>query len=92
MMHAFLQLDDGTEIVHSDVEMVDGKEQVRVYMEKPVHLGFHSVWCILPEYDWKDNDGFSDSELDGLKEIIESTAHLIIRFARQGGLGNAANF
>ncbi len=53
MMHAFLQPDDGTEIVHSDVEMVDGKEHVRVYIEKRVHLGFHSIWCTLPEYAWK---------------------------------------
>ncbi len=92
MMHAFMQLEDGTEIVHSDVEMIEGKESVRVYMEKPIHLGFKSVWCILPEYLWKDNEGFEDKEMDNLKEIVESTAHLIIRFARQGGLGNAANF
>ncbi len=92
MMHAFMQLEDGTEIVHSDVEMIEGKESVRVYMEKPIHLGFKSVWCILPEHLWKDNEGFEDKEMDNLKEIVESTAHLIIRFARQGGLGNAANF
>ena len=92
MMHAFMQLEDGTEIVHSDAEMVDGKEQVKVYMEKPVHLGFKSVWCVLPDYQWKDNEGFTDEEMDNLKDIVESTAHLIIRFARQGGLGNAANF
>ncbi len=92
MMHAFMQLEDGTEIVHSDAEMIDGKECVRVYIEKPVHLGFKSVWCILPDYLWKDNDGFDEDEMNSLKEIIESTAHLIIRFARQGGLGNAANF
>ena len=31
-------------------------------------------------------------KINHLKDIIKSTAHLIIRFAHQEGLGNAANF
>ena len=46
MMHQFLELNDGTQIVHSDV-MYDesGKELVEVYVEKPVMLGFKSAYC-----------------------------------------------
>ena len=93
MMHAFMQLNDGTEIVHSDVLYDEnGKEYVKVYMEKPIMQGFKSAYCILPQYEWKEIEGFDELELAQLKDIMKSTAHLIIRFARQGGLGNAANF
>ena len=34
MMHAFMQLNDGTEIVHSDILYDEnGQEYVKVYME-----------------------------------------------------------
>lgn len=92
MMHAFMQLEDGTEIVHSDIINNDGKELVKVYIEKPVMNGFKSAYCYLPEYKWDEVVGFDDAEMKILKDIVESTAHLIIRFARQGGLGNASNF
>ncbi len=93
MMHKFMELNDGTQIVHSDALYDDkGNEYVKVYMEKPVQLGFKSAYCFLPEYRWEKIDGFEENEIDQLKEIIQSTAHLIIKFARQGGLGNAANF
>ena len=93
MMHAFMQLNDGTEIVHSDILYDEnGQEYVKVYMEKPIMQGFKSAYCILPQYDWKEIEGCDELELTQLKDIIKSTAHLIIRFARQGGLGNAAHF
>ena len=43
MMYPFLQLEDGTEIVHSEMQS-DG--QVKVYIEKPVEGGFHSAVCV----------------------------------------------
>ena len=51
MMHPFMELNDGTQIVHSDV-MYDetGKEVVEVYVEKPINLGFKSAYCYLPAY------------------------------------------
>ena len=93
MMHPFMELNHGTQIVHSDV-MYDetGKEVVEVYVEKPINLGFKSAYCYLPAYKWDKVDGFDEEEMRQLEEIIQSTAHLIIQFARQGGLGNAANF
>ena len=93
MMHPFMELNDGTQIVHSDV-MYDetGKEVAEVYVEKPINLGFKSAYCYLPAYKWDKLDGFDEEETRQLEGIIQSTAHLIIQFARQGGLGNAANF
>ena len=89
MMYPFMQLEDNTEIVHS--ELLEG-ESVKVYIEKPVWGGFNSATCYLPEYRWCDIAGFSDDDITKYHEILESTAHLIIRFAREGGFDNAANF
>ena len=74
MMYPFLQLDDRTEIVHSDM-MESGT--VRVYIEKPVEGGFHSAFCFLPQYDWKNIDGFTTPEIEKYQKILESVAHLI---------------
>lgn len=88
MMYPFLQLDDKTEIVHSNM-MNDGS--VKVYIEKPVEGGFNSAYLILPEYKWKDIEGFTDIDIEKYQKIIESVAHLIIRFAKGGGFENASN-
>ena len=89
MMYPFIKLEDDTEIVHS--ELLEN-EQVKVYIEKPVPGGFHSATCYLPEYRWDETNGFTDNDIDKYQEILESTAHLIIRFAQDGGFDNAANF
>jgi hypothetical protein len=90
-MYPFMQLDDNTEVVHSELRTGDSGEYVRVYFEKPVEGGFQSASCYLPQYRWEDVDGFTSSDLERYQEFLESTAHLILRFAKQGGLGNAAN-
>ena len=88
MMYPFLQIDGDTEIVHSDV-LPSG--EVKVYVEKPdAKDGFHHASCFLPPYRWEDVDGFTGEEIARYQEVIESTAHLIIEFAQQGGFENAA--
>lgn len=90
MMYPFMTLDDQTEIVHS--EMYDDGT-VKVYMEKPdENDGFHSAYCSLPGYQWTDIMGFSEDEIARYWEILESTVHLILRFAQEGGFDHAANF
>ena len=89
MMYPFLQLDDQTEIVHSDM-LSDGS--VKVYIEKPVDGGFHSATCFLPKYEWKGIDGFTDTDIERYQKILESVAHLIIQFSQGGGFENAASF
>lgn len=89
-MYPFLQLDDGTEIVHSEV-LPSG--EVKVYLEKPDEKDcFHSAACFLPEYKWMDVTGFSEDEIQKYQTVIESVSHLILEFAQQGGFDNAANF
>ena len=89
MMYPFIQLDDNTEIVHSELLR---DSSVKVYIEKPVEGGFHSAACYLPSYEWRDIAGFSEQDISRYQEILESTAHLIIRFAKSGGFENASNF
>lgn len=90
MIYPFMTLDDNTEIVHSEI-LENGK--VKVYIEKPDEKDcFHNAACYLPDYEWKDIHGFSDDEMERYKEIIESTAHLIMEFAKEGGFDNASGF
>lgn len=90
MMYPFLTLDDGTEIVHSEFK---SDHTVKVYMEKPDEKdGFHYASCWLPEYRWEDIFGFNTEEIERYRDIIASTAHLIIQFAKEGGFDSAAGF
>ena len=92
-MYPFVELNDGTEIVHSDAMMKDGKELVKVYIEKPdAELGFRHATCWLPEYRWEDIYGFTECEMNYLKKFVENSGSVIMKFARKGGFGNAAGF
>ena len=86
MMYAFLTLGDGTEIVHSEMR---SDKTVRVYVEKPnTEHGFLSASCILPQYAWQEVCGFTSQYISLYEEVIRSTAHLILRFSQEGGIGN----
>lgn len=90
MMYPFLTLNDGTEIVHSDMAD-DGS--VKVYIEKPDEKDcFHHVTCFLPEERWVDSYGFSVQELSYLREVVESTSNIILEFAADGGFEHASGF
>ena len=90
MMYPFMTLDDGTEIVHS--EMLPD-QRVKGYVEKPDTKDcFHHMTCYLPSYEIMENVGFTEAEVKRYMEVIRSTAHLIIEFSQEGGLENAAGF
>ena len=90
MMYPFMTLDDNTEIVHS--EMLPD-HRVKVYLEKPDAKDcFHSAVCYLPDYDWQEISGFTPAEIDHYQKFLESTAHLILQFSKEGGVENAAGF
>lgn len=90
MMYPFMTLDDETEIVHSDM---DENGDVKVYIEKPdADNCFRHATCHLPGYRWEDVSGFSDTELQRYQKLIESTSHLILEFAKDGGFEHASSF
>jgi hypothetical protein len=92
MLYPFMTLEDQTEIVHSEAYFEDGKEKVRVEIEKPIEGGFCSAECILPDYTWSNIQGFTKKEIDDLQNIVASLAHVIIRLAREGGFDHASGF
>lgn len=90
MMYPFLTLNDNTEIVHSEMNE-NGK--VKIYIEKPDEKDcFHYATCYIPGYTWEDIFGFTESDISKYQEIIESTAHLILKYSREGGFDNASSF
>ena len=93
MMYPFLQIDGDTEIVHSDM-LPNGEVKVYIeYIEKTdAKDGFHHAACFLPAYRWENVDGFTPEEIARYQEVIESTVHLTLEFARQGGFENASAF
>jgi len=96
MLYPFMTLNDNTEIVHSELLDRNGKEQVKVCIEKPVYGGFHSAVCYLPDCSWENIQGFSEEEINNFQTFLESLAHVIIELAKEGGIEggseNAANF
>lgn len=91
MLYPFMTLADETEIVHSESMEKDGKEQVKVVIEKPVVGGFHSAVCWLPDYRWEKVQGFAPDEITAYQEMLQSLSHVIIDLARDGGFDRAAN-
>ena len=88
MMYPFMTLNDNTEIVHSEMK----NDKVKVYIETPDEkLCFKHATCWLPEYKWEDIFGYTDEEINYLKDLVKSEAHLIIEFSQTGGLLNASN-
>lgn len=89
-MYPFMTLDDGTEIVHSDMLPDD---RVKVYMERPDEKdGFHYATCYLPNYSWEDIYGFTADEMTYFKKLVKANAHLIMEFSTKGGFPYASNF
>lgn len=92
MLYNFMELPNQTVISHSEILDRNNKERVKVYIEKPIYEGFATATCYLPDYEWSDVSGFSDEEMEYLKDVVESEAHMIFEFARTGGFDNAASF
>ena len=86
MVYTFMTLNDNTEITHSEMKP-DGR--VKVYIETPnLKDGFHNATCYLPDYAWENIYGYSDTEMNYFKQLVRDNAHLIIEFAKEGGVLN----
>ena len=89
MMYPFMTLNDNTEITHSEMNQ---EGRVKVYIETPnLKDGFHNATCYLPDYTWQDIVGYTETEIDYFKKLIQDNAHLIIEFSQEGGFQSASN-
>ena len=87
MMYPYMTLNDETEITHSEMKE-DGR--VKVYIETPdAKDGFHHAVCWLPEYQWEEIHGYTEEEMKKYKQLVQNNAHLMMEFARDGGILNA---
>jgi len=86
MMYPYMILADETEITHSHIIDRDGTEQVEVHFERPTEKGFDSARCVLPSYQWEFTEGFSAEEVLFFEEFLKHNAHLLYRYAAQGGI------
>ena len=80
MMYPYMTLADETEIVHSQIVEKDGMKKVIVNFERPTEDGFDSARCELPDYKW------TDEEIAMFEELLHSNAHLLYRYAENGGI------
>ena len=87
MMYPYMTLEDGTEVVRSQL-IGDGQTgRVLVRFERPCENGFDSACCELPSYAWIPWEGsFSDNELRFFEHFLRNNAHLIYRYAAKGGV------
>ena len=86
MMYPLMTLNDGTEIVHSEL-LPDNS--VKVVIETPIRGGFKNMTVYLPSYEIESVNGYSQREVNKFMKFIRSAAHLIIRFAKGGGFEHA---
>ncbi len=82
--YAFITLDDGTQISHSEM-LAD--HHVRVYLRRDE---LHHALFLLPEQTWTDSVGFSEEELLRYQKLIRKMTPLILEFSQKGGFRGAS--
>ena len=86
MMYPYMTLSDETEIVHSQLIEDKGIKKVIVNFERTTDNGFDSARCELPEYKWTEKEGYSDEEIAFFEKLLHSNAHLLYKYAANGGI------
>ena len=86
MMYPYMTLSDETEIVHSQLIEDKGIKKFIVNFERPTDNGFDSARCELPEYKWTEKEGYSDEEIAFFEKLLHSNAHLLYKYAANGGI------
>ncbi|WP_075721141.1 hypothetical protein [Roseburia sp. 499] len=89
MMYPYMTLADETEIVHSQIIEEDGRQKVVVNFERPTENGFDSARCELPDYKWIFREGYSDEEIHVFEQLLQNNAHLLYKYAANGGINIA---
>ena len=86
MMYPYMTLSDETEIVHSQLIQDVDQNKVIVHFERPTEDGFDSARCELPNYTWISKEGYSDDEISMFETLLRSNAHLLYKYAANGGV------
>ena len=87
MMYPYVKYADETEVVFSNVYIENDIECIDVHFERPAENGFDSVRIQLPTYKvtvWEGN--YSEKEIEFFKQVVENSADLFYKYAKEGGL------
>ena len=87
MMYPDVKYSDETEVTFSNIYIENGVECIDVHFERPTENGFDSVRIQLPTYKitvWEGH--YSESEIDFFRQVVQNSADLFYKYAREGGL------
>lgn len=85
MMRPLMTTPDEAEILYSEVQKIDGKEQVRIYIEKwsDRHNAFDSMEMFLPSGKITQQIGFSNGEANYYHRHIMEVKKIIWEIAEE---------
>ena len=88
MMYPYVKYADGTEVVFSNIYLDENENEcIDVHFERPTENGFDSVRIKLPSYKIEVWEGdYSEEEIDFFKKVVENSADLFYKYAKEGGL------
>lgn len=89
MMYPYITFSDETEVSHSQIIKNNGQQVIEVHFERPTEVGFDTARCRLPAYQWIKREGYSDEEISKFEEFLHSNAHLLYKYAANGGISIA---
>ena len=87
MMYPYVKYEDETEVVFSNIYIENDIECIDVHFERPTENGFDSVRIQLPTYKvtvWEGN--YSEKEMEFFKQVVQNSADLFYKYAKEGGL------
>lgn len=87
MMYPYVKYADETEVVFSNIYIENDMECIDVHFERPTDNGFDSVRIQLPTYEVKIWEGnYSEEEIEFFKKVVQNSADLFYKYAKEGGL------
>ena len=87
MMYPYVKYSDETQVTFSNIYIENNLECIDVHFERPTENGFDSVRIQLPTYKvtvWEGN--YSEAEIEFFKQVVQNSADLFYKYAREGGL------
>lgn len=87
MMYPYVKYADETEVVFSNIYIENDMECIDVHFERPTDNGFDSVRIQLPTYEVKIWEGnYSEEEIEFFKKVVQNSADLFYKYAKEGGI------
>lgn len=83
MKYTYVEFADGTLVTFNDIRKDKNGEHIDVYFERPVDTGFDYLQISLPDLDTVSFEGYSEAEIEDLKDFAADNAALIWEMARE---------